>query len=313
MSYREAMDRFGSDKPDLRYGLELRDVSGIAGRSGFGVFRKVLSEGGVVKGINLTGRAASFSRKALDELGAVAIQNGAKGLVWIKVGDGSWQSPVDKFFERPEKRALEEAVQAAPGDLIVLVADRKGITNQALGALRLHLTGRLGLQPGERFSFVWITEFPLFEYNESEGRLDAVHHPFTSPFREDLSLIDETPEAMRARAYDLVLNGTEIGGGSVRIHDTLTQERVFEILGISPEEAQSKFGFLLEALRYGAPPHAGMALGFDRLVAMMAGLRSIREVIAFPKTTSAACLLTDAPSAVGEEQLRELGLTVVER
>lgn len=312
MAYREAMDRFGSDKPDLRYDLELRDVSEIAGRTEFGIFKKALAEGGVVKGINLRGQAASFSRKALDELAAVAVQNGARGLSWVKVGDGTWQSALEKFFGEAEKRDLERGFDAGPRDLIVLAADRREIVNQALGALRVHLGARLGLQSADRYALVWITAFPLFEKGETEGKIAPMHHPFTSPLEEDLPLLEIRPQDVRARAYDLVLNGSEIGGGSVRIHDPLTQERIFRVLGLSIEEAQSKFGFFLEALRYGAPPHAGMALGFDRLVAIMAGLKSIREVIAFPKTTSAACPLTNAPSPVGAEQLRDLGLAIIE-
>ena len=310
MEYAEAMDRFGTDRPDTRFGMELKDISDIAAVCDFKVFKGAVENGGIVKAINVKGAAGEFSRKIIDELSAYVAEFGAKGLAWIKVNDDSWQSPAAKFFSEQEQMAIEKTAEAVPGDLILVVADKPGIVNQALSALRLNIAGRLNLIAKDRFDFLWVTKFPLMEYNEDEGRFQAMHHPFTSPLYEDLSMLDEKPEKVRARAYDLVLNGVEIGGGSVRIHDISMQAKIFEILGISKDEAESKFGFLLEALKYGAPPHAGMAIGFDRLAAIMSGADSIREVIAFPKTSSASCLLTNAPSKVDDEQLKELGLTL---
>jgi aspartyl-tRNA synthetase len=307
LSYHDAMDRFGTDRPDMRFGIEIKDIGDIAARSDFKIFKGAVETGGKVKAINVKDGGEFFSRKKIDELSAAVAGYGAKGLAWIKVTAAGWQSTLDKFFGEEEKALLVRRLEAGPGDIILIVADREKVVNDALGALRLDVARRLDLT-GDGFSFVWITRFPLLEYNETEKRLDAVHHPFTAPLEEDMPLLNDHPERVRARAYDLVLNGAEIGGGSVRIHNTSMQEQIFKILGISQEEARMKFGFLLEALKYGAPPHAGMALGFDRLVAIMAGVSSIREVIAFPKTTSATCLLTDAPSNVDEDQLKELGL-----
>lgn len=308
LTFQDAMDRFGTDRPDLRFGMEICDISHIAARSDFRVFQGAVDSGGRVKGILVKGAASAYSRKGLDELSGVVRAAGAKGLAWIKVTDGTWQSSLTKFFSENDRRALNQALGAGSEDLILIVADKGETVNRALGTLRLEVARHLDLIPEDRYAFVWITQFPLFEYDETEGRLAAVHHPFTSPFEEDLNLLSEDPEKVRARAYDLVLNGSEIGGGSIRIHRLSVQEEIFRTLGISPEEARSKFGFLLDALKYGAPPHGGMALGFDRLVAIMTGVRSIREIIAFPKTTSAGCLLTDAPSLVDEDQLKELGL-----
>ncbi len=310
MEYAEAMYRFGTDRPDKRFGMELKDISDIAAGCDFKVFKGAVEKGGIVKAITVKGAAGEFSRKIIDELSAYVADFGAKGLAWIKINDDSWQSPIAKFFSDQEQRAIEKTAEAVPGDLILVVADKPGIVNQALGALRLNIAGRLNLIAKDRYDFLWITKFPLIEYNEDEGRFQAMHHPFTSPLYEDLPMLDGKPEKVRARAYDLVLNGVEIGGGSVRIHDISMQAKIFEILGISKDEAESKFGFLLEALKYGAPPHAGMAIGFDRLAAIMSGADSIREVIAFPKTSSASCLLTNAPSKVDDEQLKELGLII---
>lgn len=310
MEYREAVERFGTDRPDTRFELELKDLSDLLVNTEFKVFRIVIEEGGLVKAINVKNAASDFSRKTIDELSAYAGEYGAKGLAWIKINEDSWQSPIGKFFSEEEKKSMEERLDAFTGDLILIVADKENIVNQALGALRLNLAKRLNLIPGEQYDFLWITSFPLVEFDEDEGRYQAIHHPFTSPVYDDLEMLDENPDRVRSRSYDLVLNGVEIGGGSVRIHDIQMQERIFKILGISKEEAETKFGFLLEALKYGAPPHAGMALGFDRLVAIMAGVDSIREVIAFPKTSSASCLLTSAPSVVDRDQLNELGLSI---
>jgi aspartyl-tRNA synthetase len=308
LTYRNAMDRFGTDRPDLRFGMEICDLTDIAGRSDFRVFQGVIESGGVVKAILAKGGGPSYSRKGLDEISEVVKTAGAKGLAWIKVTEEGWQSSLAKFFKEEDREALNKRLNAEREDLILIVADKPGIANQALGSLRLEVAQKQNLIPKNEYAFVWITEFPLFEYDEAADRLAAVHHPFTSPFEEDLNLLTKDPEKARARAYDLILNGSEIGGGSIRIHNLTIQRAIFRTLGISPEEAQSKFGFLLEALKYGAPPHGGMALGFDRLVALMAGVKSIREIIAFPKTTSAACPLTDAPSSVDEDQLKELGL-----
>ena len=308
MTYREAMDRFGTDRPDTRFGLEIQDVTGPASEAEFRVFRQVVEQGGRIKALCVPGQADGFSRKDLDGLGESAAAWGGKGLAWAKVTQDGWQSPIKKFFSDEQKQAVNRSVGAEPGDLLLLVSDREPTALHVLGMLRLELARKLELVQDQEPAFVWVTEFPLLEFDEEEGRLTAVHHPFTAPLEEDLPLVDTEPEKARARAYDLVLNGSEIGGGSVRIHRRDLQDRMFRVLGISPEEAEVKFGFFLEALRYGAPPHAGMALGFDRLVAIMAGAESIREVIAFPKTQRATCPLTDAPSRVEERQLEELGL-----
>ena len=309
LTYQDAMDRFGTDRPDLRFSMELVNITNIAEKSDFKVFKGVVAAGGMVKAICVKNAAATYSRKALDELSLVATANGAKGLAWIKIAADKWQSPVAKFFNDEMKRSLTARLEAVPGDLILMVADQPATTNAALSALRLEMAKREGLLKKGEYAFLWVTDFPLLEYDDADGRFVAVHHPFTAPFEEDLELLLEHPEKVRARAYDLVLNGSEIGGGSTRIHNAETQEMIFEALSISQEEARSKFGFLIDALKHGAPPHGGMALGFDRLVAIMAGVNSIREVIAFPKTTSGTCPLTEAPSRVNPDQLKELGLS----
>ena len=308
MEYREVMDRYGTDRPDIRFGMELKEITDLVRDSDFQVFRRVIEKNGVVKAINVEKGGPAFSRKALDELSRPVIECGGKGLAWIKVTEDGWQSSLNKFFKEKEKEAINTRLGALPGDLILIVADQSAVANRSLGILRLEVAQRLDRIKEGDYAFLWVTQFPLLEYNETEGRLEATHHPFTSPMEKDLPLLDNKPEKARARSYDLVLNGAEIGGGSVRIHNISMQQKMFEILGISREESDLKFGFFLEALKYGAPPHAGIALGFDRLVAIMTGVESIREVIAFPKTTSATCPLTDAPSMVGEEQLKELAL-----
>jgi aspartyl-tRNA synthetase len=312
LEYREAMDRFGTDRPDTRFGLEMKDISDLAVKSDFQVLKGVLQQGGVVKAINVEKGAGLFSRKALDELAQLAVQAGAKGLMNVKITADGWQSSLDKFFKKEDKAAVNQRTGAAPGDLLLVVADKASTVNSCLGMLRLEVAKRLNLLSKDHYALVWVTRFPLLEYNEEEGRLESVHHPFTSPLEEDLPLLQDQPQKVRARAYDIVLNGSEIGGGSVRIHDPALQETMFKILGISQEEANLKFGFFLEALKYGAPPHAGIALGFDRLAAILTGSESIREVIAFPKTQTASCLMSDAPSRVDKKQLDELGLAITE-
>ena len=311
LEYSEAMDRFGTDRPDIRFGMELREITDLVKESGFRVFKSTIKEGGVVKAIRVKKGAPEFSRKILDELQESVIEWGARGLAWIKIIDDGWQSSLNKFFKDREKKEITQRMGAVPGDLLLIISDGLEVVNRALGALRQEIARRLDIIRQDEYAFVWVKGFPLLEYNEEEDRFEAVHHPFTSPLEEDVYLLKDHPEKVRARSYDLVLNGVEVGGGSVRIHNISMQEEIFKILGISREEADRKFGFFLEALRYGAPPHAGMAIGFDRLVAVMSGVDSIRDVIAFPKTSSAACPLTDAPSRVDDSQLRELALQLI--
>lgn len=308
LEYHEAMKRFGTDRPDTRFGLELIDISGPAGGSEFRVFTGAVERGGVIKALNVKGGSVPYSRKKIDDIAGSIKEFGAKGLAWIKITENGWQSSLEKFFSDEGKKALDRLVDAEQGDLILIVADSEAVVNSSLGFLRLRLAREMDLIPADEYAFTWINRFPLLEHDEAEDRLTAVHHPFTAPLEEDLRLLEESPERVRARSYDIVLNGSEIGGGSVRIHDLDTQQRVFKILGIPEDEANKKFGFLLDALKYGAPPHGGIALGLDRLVAILAGAASIREVIAFPKTTSATCPLTEAPSGIAESQLKELAL-----
>ncbi len=307
LTYQECLDRFGLDRPDRRFGLELHDVTDIVQNADFRTFREVVDQGGIVKAICGKG-LAKLSRKDLDDLVDLAGVYGAKGLAWVKVQAQGWQSPLAKYFPEGVKTALHERLEAAEGDLLLFVADAPLVVNTALGQLRLHLGQREGLIPEDTYNFVWVTEFPLLEYDHEERRHVAVHHPFTAPWEDDIPLLDTNPGKVRARAYDLVLNGQEIGGGSIRNFRRDIQDKVFAVLGLSPEEAEEKFGFLLEALEYGAPPHGGVAFGFDRLAAILCGAKSIREVIAFPKTQKAGCLLTRAPARVEAEQLLELGL-----
>ena len=310
IEYEKAMDLYGSDRPDMRFGMELMDVSDLLGSSPFKVFKKVIEEGGVVKAINAKG-GASLSRKELDELNSMVIDSGARGLFWAKLGPDGWQSPLAKFLAPDMRSAVEERAGATEGDLIIFVSDMAQPANEALGLLRVEMSKRLDLAKDGDYSFVWVTRFPLLDYDRDEKRYVAVHHPFTAPLEEDVPLLAERPGAVRARSYDLVLNGAEIGGGSVRIHTIGVQNQIFGILGLGREEVKEKFGFFLEALRYGAPPHAGIALGFDRLVAIMVGAESLRDVIAFPKTQRATCAVTDAPSKVDRDQLAELGLSLL--
>ncbi|HVD78305.1 MAG TPA: aspartate--tRNA ligase, partial [Vicinamibacteria bacterium] len=308
--YDEAMARYGSDKPDLRFGLELEDCSALFAGGEFQAFAQTVAAGGAVKGLRVPG-AGGMSRKELDDLTAEAKQAGAKGLVWIKVNPDGLQSPVAKFIQGVQARLLE-TLGGVAGDLLLLVADTAVVAATVLGRLRVDLARRFNLIATDRDVFAWIIDFPLVEWNPDEKRWDAVHHPFTAPRDEDLPLLESAPGRARAKAYDLVLNGQEAAGGSIRIHQPSVQERVFGLIGISKEEGRARFGFLLEALEFGAPPMGGIAFGLDRLAANMAGQESIREVIAFPKTQKGTCPLTDAPAPVDPKQLRELGIRLVE-
>ncbi|MDU6263031.1 MAG: aspartate--tRNA ligase [Anaerocolumna aminovalerica] len=312
MTYAEAMDRFGSDKPDIRFGLELKNVSETVKGCGFSVFTSALEKGGSVRGINAEGQG-EMPRKKIDALVEYAKGYGAKGLAYLAVNsDGTYKSSFAKFMTEEELSNLVAAMSGKPGDLLLFAADEEDVVFDVLGNLRLEIARNLDLLNKEEYKFLWVTEFPLLEYSKEEGRYTAKHHPFTMPMEEDLHLIDTEPGKVRAKAYDIVLNGTEIGGGSVRIYQNDVQEKMFEVLGFSKEDAYDRFGFLLNAFKYGVPPHAGLAYGLDRLVMLMAKEDSIRDVIAFPKVKDASCLMTDAPNVVDQKQLDELGIGVVE-
>ena len=308
LKYQDAIDRFGTDKPDMRFDMEIVDLGEIVRGTSFKVFAQVLESGGQVRALNIKNSADALSRKMLDDLTEIAKTYGAKGMAWIKVQENELQSPIIKFFEQEMLDRMLKALGSQPGDTIVFIADTPKIVADALAHLRLALGKQLSRIDESKNAFTWVTEFPLVEYDETEKRYTAMHHPFTAPREEDLGKFESDPGSVKARAYDLVLNGNEIGGGSVRIHQKEVQEKMFKLLGISQEEAETKFGFLLDALKYGAPPHCGIALGLDRITMLLSGAGSIRDVIAFPKTQKATCLMTQAPSKVDPKQLRELRL-----
>ncbi|UOY94121.1 aspartate--tRNA ligase [Ectobacillus sp. JY-23] len=308
MTYDEAMSRYGSDKPDTRFGMELTNLSEFAVDCGFKVFTSAVEAGGQVKAINAKGAADKYSRKDIDALTEFVKIYGAKGLAWLKVEADGLKGPIAKFFGEEDSATIIRLLEAEIGDFLLFVADKKSVVADSLGALRLKLGKELALIDESKYNFLWVTDWPLLEYDEEQGRYFAAHHPFTMPFREDLPLLDTDPSQVRAQAYDLVLNGYELGGGSLRIYERDVQEKMFRVLGFSQEEAQEQFGFLLEAFDYGTPPHGGIALGLDRLVMLLAGRTNLRDTIAFPKTASASCLLTDAPGEVAIAQLDELHL-----
>ncbi len=310
MPYKEAMDRYGSDKPDVRFGLELIQLSEIVKDSSFKVFAQAVENGGEVKAINVKGNADNYTRKDIDALTEFVSIYGAKGLAWIKVTEEGFTGPIAKFFEGEIVEEITSATNAESGDLLLFVADKSPVVAASLGALRMKLGKELGLIDESQFAFLWVTDWPLLEYDEEAGRYTAAHHPFTRPFDEDIEKMDTDPAAVRAQAYDIVLNGYELGGGSLRIFERDLQEKMFKLLGFTKEEAQEQFGFLLEAFEYGVPPHGGLAFGLDRFVMLLAGRTNLRDTIAFPKTATASCLLTDAPSEVSPAQLKELHLKI---
>ncbi len=309
--YSEAMDTYGCDKPDLRFEMKIKDVSEIAPRSDFKVFKMAVEGGGKVRGVNAKG-CSSFSRKDIDNLTESLSDFGAKGLAWFKVEESGLASSIVKFFSEDVQKEIADVFEAEPGDLLLFVADTEEVVNASLAQLRINLAKIKGLIKENDFKFTWIVDFPLFEFNSDMDRYDSLHHPFTSPCAADLDKLKEKPLEVKARAYDLVLNGIEMGGGSIRIHDPEVQKTIFSLLGIDDESAREKFGFLLDGLKYGAPPHGGIAMGLDRMVALLLGLDDIREVIPFPKTQKATCLMTEAPSVVDKIQLKELGLALVD-
>ena len=310
MTYQEAMERFGSDKPDIRFGMELKNISKVVEDTEFGVFKNALQSGGSVRAINAKG-CGGFPRKQIDSLVEFVKTYQAKGLAWIVVNeDGTLKSQIAKFFTPEKLQQIVDTMEGKPGDLILICADKDKVVFDSLGALRLELSKRLELTKADDFAFLWNTEFPMLQWDEEENRYVAVHHPFTAPMDEDLQLLENNPKAVRAKAYDIVLNGYELGGGSIRIHRREIQQKMFELLGFSPEEAQERFGFLLDAFQYGVPPHGGLAFGLDRMIMLMSGATSIRDVIAFPKVKDASCPMTDAPNVVEQKQLEELGIAI---
>lgn len=306
-TYADVVDRYGLDRPDTRFGMELVDLTQILGNSEARIFSETKADGGSIKAINVKG-GENLSRKELEGLTDYVSVYGAKGLAWFKYSPEGWKSPLAKFIGEDLQAEISRAVCFEPGDLLLVIAGNKTMVNESLGQLRTHLAGMLDLIPEDRHDFLWVVDFPMFEYNEGEGRYYSMHHPFTAPLEEDFDLLNSDPGKARARAYDMVLNGSEIGGGSIRIHQDNVQRKVFELLNIGPDEAKEKFGFLLDALQYGAPPHGGIAFGLDRIMMILSGADSIRDVIPFPKTQKATCLMTDAPNPVEIDQLHELGL-----
>lgn len=310
--WRDAVNLYGSDKPDRRIGMPLVDMTDVFGQTSFKVFQSVIEKKGLIKAINVKGKAQDTSLKDIDEYTKFVNQFGAKGLAWMKGESGQLKSSIVKFFNEDEIKSIRESLQVEDGDLIFFVADKSNVVHEALGQLRLELARKLGLFPKDGYDMFWVTEFPLFEFDDEKKQTIPVHHPFTSPKEEDRGILDTKPLEVRARAYDFVINGVEVGGGSIRIHDQKLQKKMFDLLKISTDEAKLKFGFLLEALEYGAPPHGGLAIGLDRLVMLLLGLDSIRDVIAFPKTQKAACLMSNAPSVVSPAQLKELGIKILQ-
>lgn len=310
MTYAEVMDRFGSDKPDTRFGMELINVSQLGKEMNFKVFKDTVDNNGEIKAIVAKDAANKYTRKDMDALTEFVNIYGAKGLAWVKVVDDGLSGPIARFFEDVNVETLKQLTEAKPGDLVMFVADKPNVVAQSLGALRIKLAKELGLIDESKLNFLWVTDWPLLEYDEDAKRYVAAHHPFTSPKREDIEKLDTEPENVQANAYDIVLNGYELGGGSIRIHDGELQQKMFEVLGFTNEQAQEQFGFLLDAFKYGAPPHGGIALGLDRLVMLLTNRTNLRDTIAFPKTASATCLLTDAPGEVSDKQLQELSLRI---
>ncbi|RKD28013.1 aspartyl-tRNA synthetase [Caminicella sporogenes DSM 14501] len=310
ISYKEAMEKYGTDKPDLRFGYELKSLNEVVKNCGFGVFSNTVANGNDVKAININGGADKFSKKGIKNLEKFAKSHGAKGLAWMKVTDEGIESPIEKFLSKEDIKAILDEMEGKSGDLILFVADMPSVVNTTLGALRVEVAKKLGVIDESEYKIVWVTEFPLFEYDEEEKRYYAKHHPFTSPVDEDIELMDKDPSKVRAKAYDLVINGYEVGGGSIRIHNSDIQQKMFDVLGFTKEEANEKFGFLLEAFKYGTPPHGGIAYGLDRLAMIFIGTDNIRDVVAFPKTQNATCLMTEAPAVADIAQLEELHIKV---
>ena len=313
LTWQEAMERYGSDNPDTRFGFELKKLNDVVAGCGFKVFTDALEKGGDVRGICIDGGSAHFSRKDIDKLTESARSYGAKGLVWIRVNEDEINSSVNKFFDQEQLKEIAAVFEAKAGDLILIVSDRAKVVFDTLGFLRREIAGRMGLLDDKEYKLLWVVDFPLFEKDDETGELKAMHHPFTSPKPEDIPMLDSAPEKVKANAYDIVLNGVELGGGSIRIHDRELQSKMFDILGLTKEECEEKFGFLIEAFKYGAPPHGGLAYGLDRLVMLLLGEPSIREVMAFPKNQNAQCLVSEAPAPVDKAQLDELGIDISEK
>jgi aspartyl-tRNA synthetase len=311
MSWQEAMDRYGSDKPDIRFDMELTDITDMVKNCEFKVFTDAIAAGGSVRGISVKGGAGEYTRKKIDKLTELVKSYGAKGMVWMKVTEEGVSSSVNKFFSPEQLAEIAEKMGAEKDDLVLIISDKNKVVWDSLGFLRRHIAGEMGLLDDSDYKFLWVVDFPLFEYDEDEDRWSAMHHPFTSPKEEDADLLRTDPHRCKANAYDIVLNGVELGGGSIRIHDRSMQEDMFKALSMREDEIEEKFGFLVEAFRYGAPPHGGLAYGLDRLIMLLTGETSIREVIAFPKNQAAQCMVSEAPGKVDEEQLAELGIKLV--